>query len=245
MEYTGCGAWVVGVVVLLVASASAYVPISAGTAYGGLTVAAGGRSRVAWCSGMSCFPTCSCILRTTKVAGGGRQVFAQRLQASAAGGDDTDSFDITKMTLEEMEALPELGEGTSGDSSDRAPMLEEIMADDVRFGMKMRALRGDFAPQDAAKDTECGLSLAETLMTFPGTVEMRVVLKPAGNKQAVPQLLELLDAVSGVKVISHTQKERMNGKYVTLDLQCLIQSALARESAFKALASDTRVAMKF
>jgi len=45
-----------------------------------------------------------------------------------------------------MEALPELGEGTSGDSSDRAPMLEEIMADDVRFGMKMRALRGDFAP---------------------------------------------------------------------------------------------------
>ena len=30
------------------------------------------------------------------------------------------------------------------------------------------------------------------------------------------------------QVISHTQKERMNGKYVTLDLQCLIQSALAR-----------------
>jgi len=49
-----------------------------------------------------------------------------------------------------MEALPELGEGTSGDtsgdSSNRAPMLEEIMADDMRFGMKMRALRGDFAP---------------------------------------------------------------------------------------------------
>jgi len=97
MEYRDCGAWVVGVVILLVASASAYVPISAGTAYGGLTVAAGGRSCVAWCSGMSCFPTCPCILRTTKVAGGGRLAFAQRLQASAAGGDDTDSFDITKM----------------------------------------------------------------------------------------------------------------------------------------------------
>ena len=57
--------------------------------------------------------------------------------------------------------------------------------------------------QDAAKDTECGLSLAETLMTFPGTVEMRLVLKPAGNNQAVPQLLQLLDAVSGVKVTLH------------------------------------------
>ena len=52
-----------------------------------------------------------------------------------------------------MEALPELGEGTSGDSSDRAPMLEEIMADDVRFGMKMRALRGDFAPYVLVRPT--------------------------------------------------------------------------------------------
>jgi len=97
MEYRGSGAWVLGVVVMLVASASAYVPISAGTAYGRLTVAAGGSSGVAWCSGMSCMPTCSCILRTTKVPGARRVAFTQRLQASAAAGDDPDSFDITKM----------------------------------------------------------------------------------------------------------------------------------------------------
>jgi hypothetical protein len=29
---------------------------------------------------------------------------------------------------------------------DRPPMVEELMAEDARFGMKMRALRGDFAP---------------------------------------------------------------------------------------------------
>jgi len=40
-------------------------------------------------------------------------------------------------------------------------------------------------------------------MTFPGTVDMCVVFKPAGNKHALPQLLQLLDAVSGVKVTLH------------------------------------------
>jgi len=48
-------------------------------------------------------------------------------------------------TLEEIEALPELGEYAVADE-DRPPMVEELMADDARFGMKMRALRGDFAP---------------------------------------------------------------------------------------------------
>ena len=49
-------------------------------------------------------------------------------------------------TLEEIEALPELGEYAVADDKDRPPMVEELMADDARFGMKMRALRGDFAP---------------------------------------------------------------------------------------------------
>jgi len=156
-------------------------------------------------------------------------------------GDD--NLDITKMTLEEIEALPELGEGT-GDIN-RPPMVDEIMADDLRFGMKMRALRGEFAPEDPKKDTESGLSLAATIMPFPGTVEMRVVVKPAGSEDAVPELLDLLNAVAGVKVITHTRTQRLNGKYVTLELQCLMQSAQARESAYQALDDDKRVAMKF
>ena len=48
-------------------------------------------------------------------------------------------------TLEEIEALPELGECMGGEVDDR-PMVEDIMAEDLRFGMKMRALRGDFTP---------------------------------------------------------------------------------------------------
>ena len=50
-----------------------------------------------------------------------------------------------RRSMEEIEALPELGQCTGGDEG-RPPMVEELMAEDVRFGMKMRALRGDFAP---------------------------------------------------------------------------------------------------
>ena len=52
---------------------------------------------------------------------------------------------FARRTLEEIEALPELGEYAVGEE-DRPPMVEELMAEDARFGMKMRALRGDFAP---------------------------------------------------------------------------------------------------
>jgi hypothetical protein len=46
-------------------------------------------------------------------------------------------------TPEELEALPELGECTGSDE-DRPPMIEELMAEDRRFGFKMAALRGDY-----------------------------------------------------------------------------------------------------
>jgi hypothetical protein len=81
--------------------------------------------------------------------------------------------------------------------------------------------------EDPKKDTEDGLSLAATIMPFPGTVEMRLVVKPAGS-DPVPELLKLLEGVEGVKVLTHSQTERLNGKFVSLDLQCLVQSAEAR-----------------
>lgn len=158
------------------------------------------------------------------------------LRASARNSDEqnegeSDSIDITKMSLEELEALPELGECTSTEE-DRPPMVEELMAEDKRFGMKMKALRGDFDADkllcDPEDDTESGVSLAATLMPFPGTVEVRVVVKKTGPQDAVPELVALLNSVQGVKVLSHSQTERMNGKFVTLDLQCLMQSAESR-----------------
>lgn len=159
---------------------------------------------------------------------------ALQLRASAANGDEqgeSEPLDITKMTLEEIEALPELGECT-GAEGDRPPMVEELMADDKRFGMKMKALRGDFDADkllcDPKDDTESGVSLAATLMPFPGTVEVRVVVKAMGSQDAVPDLVALLNSVQGVKVLSHAKTERMNGKFISLDLQCLMQSAESR-----------------
>jgi len=170
---------------------------------------------------------------------------ALRAGAAADGdGADNDSFDIRKMSMEEIEALPELGQCTGGDEG-RPPMVEELMAEDVRFGMKMRALRGDFAPEDPRLDTESGRALAETIMPFPGMVEIRVVVKSMDSQDIVPELVELVNGVAGVKVMTHTSTERLNGKYVTLDLQCAMESAEARETAFEVLGSHRNVAMKF
>ena len=129
------------------------------------------------------------------------------------------------------------------------PQVEELIAEDRRFGMKMKALRGDFDADkllcDPKDDTESGVSLAATLMPFPGTVEVRVVVKNEGSQDAVPDMVALLNSVQGVKVLSHTQAERMKGKFVALDVQCLMQSAESRENAYQALGADPRVAMKF
>ena len=115
--------------------------------------------------------------------------------------------------------------------------------------MKMKALRGDFDADkllcDPKDDTESGVSLAATLMPFPGTVEVRVVVRNEGSQDAVPDLVAILNGVKGVKVLSHSQAERMKGKFVALDVQCLMQSAESRESAYQALGADPRVAMKF
>ena len=164
------------------------------------------------------------------------------LRASAEEDDETPD-DITKMSLEEIEALPEIGEYQVSDA-DRPPMIEELMAQDRRFGFKMAALRGDYDAVSPAEDTEESTALAATIMPFPGTVEMKLVVKPAGG-DPVPELVDILNGVHGVKVLRHHQTERLNGKFLSLALDCLVESAEARQMAFAALNTDERVAMKF
>ena len=165
------------------------------------------------------------------------------LRASAEAEDDETPDDITKMSLEEIEALPEIGEYQVSDA-DRPPMIEELMAQDRRFGFKMAALRGDYDAVSPAEDTEESTALAATIMPFPGTVEMKLVVKPAGG-DPVPELVDILNGVHGVKVLRHHQTERLNGKFLSLALDCLVESAEARQMAFAALNTDERVAMKF
>ena len=92
-------------------------------------------------------------------------------------------------------------------------MVEEIMEEDLRFGMKMRALRGDFTPANPVEDTEAGPSLAAAIMPFPGMVEMRVVVKRRGAGTAleptpVPDIVHLLNCVPGVKVLTSLLKKK-------------------------------------
>lgn len=54
--------------------------------------------------------------------------------------------------------------------------------------------------EEPEHDNESGRALAKAIMSFPGTVEMRVVVKRIGTQDAVTELVQLIDSVVGVKV---------------------------------------------
>eukprot|EP00960_Hanusia_phi_P009658 280841-Hanusia_phi.AAC.1 len=143
------------------------------------------------------------------------------------------------LSLEEIESLPELGELSCGD---RPPMLEEIMQEDVRFDYKMRALRGEFSPQ-AGEDTEDSFHLAEAILKFPGPCEVRVVVRNEGD--VAEELSNMLSSVEGLQVVSKTEEPRMGSKFLAIQFQVMVESALVRQRAFEILAQDKRVKMKF
>lgn len=64
----------------------------------------------------------------------------------------------------------------------------------------MYALRRFRCSEDPRLDTESGRALAETIMPFPGMVEIRVVVKSMDSQDIVPELVELVNGVAGVKV---------------------------------------------
>eukprot|EP00281_Chroomonas_sp_CCMP1168_P001794 CAMPEP_0206262738 /NCGR_PEP_ID=MMETSP0047_2-20121206/28417_1 /ASSEMBLY_ACC=CAM_ASM_000192 /TAXON_ID=195065 /ORGANISM="Chroomonas mesostigmatica_cf, Strain CCMP1168" /LENGTH=57 /DNA_ID=CAMNT_0053690177 /DNA_START=18 /DNA_END=188 /DNA_ORIENTATION=- len=53
------------------------------------------------------------------------------------------------------------------------------MAEDRRFGFKMRALRGEF--DKGGEDRESGTSLASILFSFPGVCELKIVARKEGD----------------------------------------------------------------
>jgi dihydropteroate synthase len=54
--------------------------------------------------------------------------------------------------------------------------------------------------EEPEHDTESGRALAKAIMTFPGMVEMRVVVKRIDAHDAVTELVQLINSVVGVKV---------------------------------------------
>ncbi|EKX37622.1 hypothetical protein GUITHDRAFT_116259 [Guillardia theta CCMP2712] len=172
---------------------------------------------------------------------GGQRKLSRTSLCKGNGEENTDDAarSLEGMSLEEIEALPELGELSCGD---RPPMIEEIMQEDVRFEYKMRALRGEFSPS-VGEDTEDSLHLAEALLKFPGPCELRVVVRNEG--EVAQELSGMLASVEGLKVVSKTQEPRMGGKFLAVQFQVEVESALVRQRAFKVLEQDKRVKMKF
>uniref|UniRef100_A0A7S0QII8 ACT domain-containing protein n=1 Tax=Cryptomonas curvata TaxID=233186 RepID=A0A7S0QII8_9CRYP len=148
------------------------------------------------------------------------------------------------LSAAEIEALPDLGSFMR----EGVETIEEIMAQDIRFGYKMRALQGEFSPPNGTSDSERSTALAETLMGFPGICAFRIVAKqPPGPAQppVAPDLLACVAGVKGVAVLDHVVTERLGGKFVSLDITATVSDAAARQAVFDALAADPRVTMKF
>lgn len=161
------------------------------------------------------------------------------------------------MTLEEIENLPDIseyfGEDASALAQDRAPTVEDLMAADKRFAYTMGALQGQFDPkteEEKKEDKEDGSLLAQTLLPFPCSCQLGVVVRNEARRgeaegDVTKSILSIITHVTGVEVEGYKVSERLKGKFLSISVSCFVQTAAARQAAFDALAADARVKMTF
>ena len=116
-----------------------------------------------------------------------------------------------------------------------------------RFSFKLKALKGDFSPEDEEHDTEEALgAITEGLIGFPSDVPLRVVAKPSssGSQAVVDQICAVCSgagmAASGVEV-----RERLGGKMLSVSFVVRAASASALSELSERLRADPTVKMVF
>ena len=116
-----------------------------------------------------------------------------------------------------------------------------------RFSFKLKALKGDFSPEDEERDTEEALgAITEGLIGFPSDVPLRVVAKPSssGSQAVVDQICAVCSgagmAASGVEV-----RERLGGKMLSVSFVVRAASASALSELSERLRADPTVKMVF
>eukprot|EP00287_Rhodomonas_sp_CCMP768_P000712 CAMPEP_0196750586 /NCGR_PEP_ID=MMETSP1091-20130531/80955_1 /TAXON_ID=302021 /ORGANISM="Rhodomonas sp., Strain CCMP768" /LENGTH=213 /DNA_ID=CAMNT_0042098219 /DNA_START=56 /DNA_END=693 /DNA_ORIENTATION=+ len=149
------------------------------------------------------------------------------LRAKQDDSDDArEEKPLSELTLEEIESLPDMSEYYQTPPQNRTPTVSDVMEQDRRFGFKMRALQGDFTPAaeaESKEDIEGGSFLAQTLIPFPSPLPFGVVVR--NEEGAKTEILKLLNSVPGIEVEGHKVSERLGGKFLSLTVTCMVESA--------------------
>ena len=118
-----------------------------------------------------------------------------------------------------------------------------------RFMFAMRAIRGEFTPEEGAADTERSSdAITAALLNFPTTVSLRVVTRPmasdADAEELVRQLNVMLETLEGADAPSVTVAPKP-GNRRSLDFALRVPDAGALTTLREALREDERVQFVF
>ena len=118
-----------------------------------------------------------------------------------------------------------------------------------RFMLAMRAIRGEFSPEEATIDTERAEdTLTSALLNFPATVELRVVTQPLPveeeSAQLVSELNMMLESLEGAGAPSVDVKERP-GNRKAINFSLSVPDASSLSMLREALKEDERVQFVF
>lgn len=142
------------------------------------------------------------------------------------------------LSQEDLDALPELGQGKNA--------LPE------RFGLKLRALRGEFSPKDAPDTERDENSITKGLIGFPALLPVKVVsqkLDAEAQVALVEDLRKVCDACyveTGLYASTEFEvTQRMGGAIASIAFTVRVPSSDALTVLREEIKSDKRVKMVF
>ena len=117
-----------------------------------------------------------------------------------------------------------------------------------RFMFAMRAIRGDFSPDEGMVDTErVEDAITSALISFPATVSLRVVTRPLADgafEELAEQLSLMLTTLEGAETAGVSTKERP-GQRRSMEFSLRVPDANSLSMLREALKDDERIQMVF
>lgn len=117
------------------------------------------------------------------------------------------------------------------------------------FLMKTRALRGEYDPDDRSIDNErSGQIILSALGDFPMRYKFTAVGKvPDGNNPdaLVESLVDVVRTESGDDDVDYVVTPRLNGRYLSVRLECQVQSSAMVQLVLEKLQSQADISMAF
>ena len=113
------------------------------------------------------------------------------------------------------------------------------------FGMKVRALRGEYSPEDGESDTEDDSNLLAAIGGFPNTYRFTAVGSGDGFVEEVVSLVE--GTLDGQRISEGdvVVTDRMGGKFKSVQVSGFVEGPEEVAAVFAALSASPRVKMQF